>query len=74
MICADVAFAASKLLQFLINPRPKYLAAIKHAIRYTYRTRFLLIQYGGELLVGIQVLYISGDVAFIDDLETRHLL
>ena len=74
IIRADVTFAASKLLQFLTNPGPEYLVAIKYAIRYIYRTYFLLIQYGGELLAGAQVLYISGDIAFIDDLETRRSL
>ena len=71
MIRADVAFAASKLSQFLTNPGPEHLAAVKHAIRYAYGTRFLSIQYGGELPAGAQVLHISGDAAFADDPETR---
>ena len=50
----DVARAASKLAEFLVNPGPKHLDAANHCLRYLYHTRHLGIQFvssgGGELI------------------------
>ena len=68
MIRPDVAYAASKLSQFLTNPSKKHFDAVHRAIVYLYRTRYLAIQYGNHQ--GAELL-ICGDASFADDQETR---
>jgi hypothetical protein len=70
MIRADVAYAASELSKHLLNPGPRHLAAVNHALLYLYGRRFLAIQYGGEHSEE-QFLLIAGDASFADDQETR---
>ena len=65
----DVAFATSQLSQFLTNPGPEHFAAVNWAIRYLYGTRFLAIEYSGELK-DMNVM-IASDASFADDPETR---
>lgn len=69
MIRPDVAFAASTLSQFLMNPGPEHLAAVNWAIKYLFGTRFLAIQYDAEHReVQLQV---ASDASFADDVDTR---
>ncbi len=65
----DVAYAAALLSQFLTNPGPEHFAAVNWAIRYLYGTRFLAIEYSGELRD--MNLMIASDASFADDPETR---
>jgi len=68
MIRLDVAFSASILSQFLVNPSPEHLAAAKQTIRYLYGSRYVGIKYGGA---GQEVLVIASDASFADNTETR---
>jgi len=65
----DMAFTTSQLSQFLTNPGPEHFAAVNWAIRYLYGTRFLAIEYSGELK-DMNVM-IASDASFADDPETR---
>lgn len=49
MIRPDVAKAASKLAEFLLNPSPEHLSQINQAISYLYTTRFYAIEYSALL-------------------------
>jgi len=69
MIRADVAFACSRLSQFLTNPSNQHHDAADRVIRYLYGTRFLAIVYGTS--EEIQELVIATDASFADDEETR---
>ena len=70
MIRVDVAFAAAKLSQFLTNPSEEHITAALQVIRYLYLTRYLAIEYGGDLK-GAQMMVIASDASFADDSETR---
>ncbi len=75
----DIAKAASKLTEFLINSRPNHLLAVNHCIRYLYATRFLVIPYstsGGEkLTVEVKdrkhVFEITVNVSFVNENDRR---
>jgi hypothetical protein len=69
MIRPDVAYAASLLSQFLTNPGPEHFTAVNWTIRYLFGTRFLAIEYNGELKD--LNLMIASDASFADDLLTR---
>jgi hypothetical protein len=43
----DIAFATSKLSQFLTNPGPEHQKAADQVLRYLERTRYLALQLGG---------------------------
>ncbi|CCE34838.1 uncharacterized protein CPUR_08777 [Claviceps purpurea 20.1] len=69
MIRPDVAFAASKLSQFLTNPSPEHMKAADQTIRYLVLTKHLALRFGG---VGeMRVIQIASDASFADDLTTR---
>jgi hypothetical protein len=55
MIRSDIAKAASKLAEFLINSESDHLIAANHCMRYLQNTKYLRIKYiasgGGELTV-----------------------
>ncbi|KID96233.1 reverse transcriptase family protein, partial [Metarhizium majus ARSEF 297] len=69
MIRPDVAFAASKLLQFLTNPGPKHQKAVDQAIRYLATTSQVALCYGGT--GDIRALEIASDASYADDPVTR---
>ena len=65
IIRPDIAKAASKLLEFLVNLGLQYLATADHCIHYLYNTKYLRIRYsasGGKELT-IKALKISIDAA-----------
>ncbi|CCE34829.1 related to retrotransposon HobS hobase [Claviceps purpurea 20.1] len=68
MIRPDVAFAASKLSQFLTNPSPEHMRAADQVIRYLVLTKHLALSFGHG---GMQVIQIASDASFADDQETR---
>jgi hypothetical protein len=65
----DVAYATSKLSQFLRNPTPGHIAAADRVIAYLYSTRTLAIEYAGRAMADIFLC--SSDAAFADDESTR---
>jgi hypothetical protein len=66
----DIAFAASKLAQFLTNPSSAHIRASERVISYLYGTRTLGLEYSGTDFKG-QVFECSSDSAFADDSITR---
>jgi hypothetical protein len=69
VIRPDIAYAASKLSQFLTNPGPEHFAAVNWLLRYLYGTRFFALMYSGELQdINLMV---ASDASFADDVETR---
>ena len=61
----DIAYATSKLSQFLRNPTPGHIAAADRVIAYLYGTRNMAIEYSGRATSDIFLC--SGDAAFADD-------
>ena len=62
----DIAFAASKLAQFLTNPSPSHSAAADRVISYLYYTKTLAIEYSG--CQEEEIFVCTSDAAFADDL------
>ena len=82
----DIAKAASKLSEFLVNPGPQHLAAADHCMRYLYGTKYLGIGYsasgGGELTVkapetstdaadAVEIFEATADASFANCAERR---
>jgi hypothetical protein len=65
----DIAYATSRLSQFLRNPTPGHIAAADRVIAYLYSTRTLAIEYSGS--VNSDIFLCSSDAAFADDETTR---
>ena len=66
---ADVAFTASKLAEFLLNPRPGYHEVVDQYIRYLHNTKNLAICFSGSAADDTLV-YIS-DASFVDHVSDR---
>ena len=64
----DIAFAVSKLSQFLVNPRKSHRDAAVRTLRYAYTTKSYVLTYGGAS--DLQILGYS-DADYAGDLETR---
>ena len=79
----DIAKAASKLSEFLVNPGLQHLAAADHCLRYLYGTKYLGIGYsasgGGELTVKtpemttdtVEIFEATADASFANCAERR---
>lgn len=74
----DVAKAAAKLAEHLLNPSDFHQEIANKVIKYLYPTRFLAIQFNGNPSLAIKIeqslipdLKIASDAAFADDLKTR---
>jgi len=65
----DIAFASSRLAQFLQNPSPHHLALANRLIAYLFATKTLAIEYNGQLQN--DVFLPASDAAFADDSTTR---
>ncbi|CCE30649.1 uncharacterized protein CPUR_04498 [Claviceps purpurea 20.1] len=71
MIRPDVAFAASKLSQFLTNPGPEHMRAADQVIRYLVLTKHLALCFGG---VGeMRAIQIASDASCADDPATEDI-
>lgn len=68
---ADIAFAASKLSEFMTNPAPAHQEAAERTLRYLDGTKYYCIIFDGNCDPRIIFLG-SSDASFADDLETRH--
>lgn len=68
----DIAFAASKLSEFLINPSSQHIEAANGLLRYLAHTKEYVIEYDGEIINSNTIFLVSSDAAFADDLETRY--
>lgn len=69
MVRPNVAFAASRLSQFLTNPGTKHHRAADQAIRYLATTAQVALCFGGSSEV--KALEIASDASFADDTKTR---
>jgi hypothetical protein len=73
VIRSDIAKAASKLAEFLINSGPDHLIAADHCIRYLQNTKYLRIRYiaidEGELIVAARkhVFEATVNVSFVNE-------
>jgi hypothetical protein len=69
----DIAYAASKLAEFMQNPSPAHLAEANRTIMYLYDTQYLAIEYSATTPYGLpqQVLKAASDASFADDPATR---
>lgn len=70
----DIAFAATKLAEFMQNPSPAHLAEVHRVIAYLNATRYLAIEYTNLTpyeTVQPQVLKIAADASFADDIPTK---
>ena len=65
----DVAFAVSKLAQFLTNPSPEHSSVADRVISYLYCTKTLAIEF--TVNKEMEILVCWSDAAFADDTETR---
>jgi hypothetical protein len=65
----NIAYAVSKLAQFLKNPSAAHIAAADRVVRYLYGTRTLAIEYSGRN--DSQIFNCASDAAFADDTATR---
>ena len=70
----DLAHAVSKLSEHLMNPSPRQIELVNGVIGYLVETRSLCIRFDGRLDFhsGKELLLISSDASFADDLRTRH--
>lgn len=68
MVRPDIAYAASRLSQYLTNPSKQHFDAVNRVIVYLYRTRYQSIQYGNG---DPNELMICSDASFADDIDTR---
>jgi hypothetical protein len=69
----DIAFAASRLSEFLLNPAPEHQATADHLIRYLLTTQHLAIEFNadGPAAAGHGHLSCASDAAFGDDPDSR---
>jgi len=76
----DVARAASKLSEFLLNSSEKHQQAANQAIQYLYATRHLAIEYNGESTLEINIseptdqsrqFIVASDASFADNSNDR---
>lgn len=73
---ADIAYAATKLAEFMQNPSQAHLAEVHQVIAYLNATRYLAIEYSNinpyeTDQTQTQVLKIAADASFADDMLTR---
>jgi hypothetical protein len=73
---ADIAYAATKLAEFMQNPSQAHLAEVHRVIAYLNATRYLAIEYSNINPYKTdqnqtQVLKIAADASFADDMSTR---
>lgn len=67
----DIAFAASKLSEFLINPSSDHLRAATHVLEYLKNTRTLSIEYNGN--TPLRTVFLSAsDASYADVKDSRH--
>ena len=68
----DIAYAASKLAEFMQNPSPTHLAEAHRVIAYLYTTRHLAIEYSATTAYkDTKILKVASDASFADDNSTR---
>ena len=68
----DIAFACSKLSEFLTNPSKIHLAAADRVIQYLAHTKHLSIKFDATVTNPQSIFMASSDAAFADDPDTRH--
>jgi hypothetical protein len=68
----DVARAANKLSEFLLNPSARHQDAVDRAISYLYGTNALAIEYSALSDPDQSAIDCAGDAAFADDPATRY--
>lgn len=72
IIKPDIAKASSTLSEHLTNQSPKHVELINRVIGYLVSTKKLFIMFDGRITIPREVLIISNDVSYADDLQTRY--
>ena len=67
----DIAYAASKLSEYLTNPSPRHLELVTRVIEYLMSTRTLFILFDGQITMSREILLVSSDASFADNICTR---
>ena len=68
----NIAYAASRLAEFMQNPSPAHLAEAHRVIAYLYTTPYLGLEYSGITpYPNTKVLRAASDASFADDKATR---
>ena len=68
----DIAFAASKLSEFMINPAPEHMDVADRSIKYLYWTRYLANKFKAPASYDPDTcLQIAGDAAFADNPDRK---
>ena len=70
----DVSFAASQLAQHATNPSPDHLRQANRVLSYLLTTKYLAIEFSAPAEVEAsndEILELSSDASFADDLQTR---
>lgn len=67
----DIAHATSKLSEHLTNPSPRHLEPVTRVIAYLIATRMLYIYFDRQIDLSQEILLVSSDASFADDLQTR---
>jgi hypothetical protein len=68
----DIAYAASRLAEFMQNPSPAHLTEAHRVIAYLYTTRHLAIEYSATTpYQDTKALKVASDASFADDNATR---
>lgn len=67
----DVAFAASRLSEFLMNPSAQHLHLSQRVLEYLYSTKDLSIMFDGYSPDPYELFIASSDTSFANDPDTR---
>jgi hypothetical protein len=68
----DIAYAASRLAEFMQNPSPAHLTEAHRVIAYLYATKHLAIEYSATTpYQDTKALKVASDASFADDNATR---
>ena len=74
IIKSDIAFAASKLSEFLINSSSQHIKAVNLVLKYLAHIRSHEIVFNNQTININFIFFDSSNVSFADDLRTRHSL
>ena len=67
----DIAFACSKLSEFLTNPSEEHQKAADRVLQYLGQTKYYAIVFDAQIVNPQNVFIASSDAAFADDPDTR---
>ena len=68
----NIAHAASKLLEHLTNPSPRHFELVTRVMEFLVSTRTLSILFDGQTTKSKEILLVSRDASFADNIYTRY--